>query len=140
MSDLRERDVGSLGDFRTVIWERHGLTLDDDDPVMVYRTIHELALSDLEALLSRHNDALTAVMTRAIEPAANGLKASIEAFQAETLDNSLREKIAQISEQSRIAEATLADMKRIRRQVFFISLGNAGVLLAALLIFATLLQ
>lgn len=53
----------SVAVLQELILKKHGLKVSQDDPLMAAFTLHEAFLSDYEALLERHNKAITALMS-----------------------------------------------------------------------------
>lgn len=68
---------------RRLISERHGTGLDADDPLLMMVTLHEGFVGDYEAMLIRHNQAITTVIGSAI----SGLT---EKALADHLENQVR--------------------------------------------------
>jgi hypothetical protein len=57
----------SIDAARKMIAERHGTGIDEDDPLLMMVTLHEGFIVDYQAMLERHNGALTKVIGEAIK-------------------------------------------------------------------------
>ena len=140
MSGTAPQTHMSLADLRTRIWEVHGLTMDENDPVLVLHTVHAAFLEDYQAMLDRHHEAVRASVGEIVGELSANLSETVEAFQSETLTESLREKIAQISEQTRIANAAQAGMRRIAWAVGVLAFVSCGAAALSLFFFLQLLK
>ncbi len=58
--------IFSIEAARKLIMERHSSGLDADDPLLMMVTLHEGFMGDYEAMLTRHNQAITTVIGSAI--------------------------------------------------------------------------
>lgn len=52
----------SVAVLQELILKKHGLKVGEDDPLMAAFTLHEAFVADYEAMLERHNRAITALM------------------------------------------------------------------------------
>ena len=140
MSGTAPQTHMSLADLRTRIWEVHGVTVGEDDPVMVLHTIHAAFLDDYQAMLDRHHEAMRASVGEIVGELSATLSETVETFQSETLTESLRDKIAQISEQARIADQAKAGMRRIAWAVGALSLVACGAAALSLFFFLQMVK
>ena len=58
--------VGSLDELRAYLHAKTGISVGENDPVMLEYAMHQLFIIDLQSLLKRHNTALASVMETAI--------------------------------------------------------------------------
>lgn len=58
--------VTSLDELRAYLHSETGISVGDNDPILMEFVMHQLFLSDLQVVLRRHNKALTEVMETAV--------------------------------------------------------------------------
>ena len=58
--------ITTIDELRTYLHAQHGVTVGENDPVMLVFSMHRVFLNDYEHMLDRHNTALTSVLETAI--------------------------------------------------------------------------
>lgn len=129
----------SLPEARALLSERHGVAIDEDDPALMLVTLHEGFLADYERLLERHGNALAEVMTDVGEVTTDAVRDALEVLRAEALEGTLRNTMARISEEARLIEGFLSELrvstKKLNRSLIILSIISwiaALVVLAAI--------
>lgn len=72
----------SLEEAKQLLISTHGVPVDAGDPVMMLVTLHMAIFEDYEAMLARHNEAVTLVMSSAVNNMTERLHKEREAFAA----------------------------------------------------------
>lgn len=114
--------ITTLSDLKAHLHSEHGVTVDEDDPVMLVHTINQLHITATEQTLKRHNTALTEALTVAVK-----------GLTADAITQNLQEQV-------RLADRTHQEFERQYRRAKLLSVINLICFSACLLVFAYLIS
>lgn len=99
--------VMSLDDARALLMHAHGVAVGRDDPVLMLLTLHQGFLRDYEALLSRHDQAISALLGATGKACADAVESVLSSLKDKTVKASLDQAFALVERQA-------AAMERLR--------------------------
>jgi len=114
--------ITSLDELRAYLHEQTGVSVAQDDPVMIQHSMHGLFLADYDRLLDRHNKAITVVISAAVED-----------LTKEAISENLKEQV-------RLADRTHQEFERQYKRAKFLSIINLMVFATCLLVFVYLIS
>lgn len=103
----------TLDEVRALIHDQLGVSIGRDDPLLASYVLHGAFLRDYEAMLGRHDAALTALFERSVADWTEGVSAKVAALTDELLSEGLKERIALLAEYSRLTHDAYHRMRRL---------------------------
>ena len=147
MAGTSEDEVGglpaipglTLEEVRALISERIGLSVGRDDPVLAVYVLHEAFIREYEAMLARHNTALTALFEQSVSTWTDDVSLQISTFADQLLSQGLQDRMAQLGEHARVAAEMVVQTRRLVRWVSVLTaLTGVGAAIAVLVLFLIL--
>jgi len=113
--------IASLGELRAYLHSQTGVSVDEDDPIVLLHIINEIHLSEVERVLKRHNVALT-----------EALSIAVKGLTSDAISQNLQEQV-------RLADRTYQEYEKQFRRARLLSVVNLICFAACLLVFAYLI-
>ena len=88
----------TLADAKELLLRKHKAHVDDDDALLMEVTLHEAFLGDYERMLEHHRKAVRTVMEESAKSTVETIRKAAEGLRSETLESSVRDKMAQVGE------------------------------------------
>lgn len=92
------RQLTSLEDARLLLMKKNGLPVPESDPLMMLVSLMIAFADDYDAMLVRHNKAITATMKGVIGNAREGLEKEIQEFGNQVRSTTMQNVVLLISE------------------------------------------
>lgn len=90
----------SLDDARAMLVREHGVAVKNDDPVLMLVSLHQGFLSDYEAMLRRHDQAIRGFLGATGEACAQAVEAVLASLKDKTVKASLDQAFALVERQA----------------------------------------
>lgn len=113
--------VTSLDELRAYLHSEHGVSVGQDDPILLQFTMNRLFLAEYDQLLDRHNTAITSVIGKAVK-----------GLTEEAISENLKEQV-------RLADRTQQEFERQYKRAKLLSVVNLICFATCLLVFAFLI-
>lgn len=97
-STQETRQLTSLEDARLLLMKKNGLPVPESDPLMMLVSLMIAFADDYDAMLARHNKAITATMKGIIGNAREGLEKEIQEFGNQVRSTTMQNVVLLISE------------------------------------------
>ncbi|HAI31594.1 MULTISPECIES: hypothetical protein [Thalassospira] len=119
--------IETIDELRTFLWKQHGVTVGEDDPILLVFTMHRVALAQQERHYDRQRKHFIEAINQSISHFTCDVKGAIETFKNEAIGDVVRERIEAMNEASRQADRASAN---IRKYMFYLGILTAVNLLA----------
>ncbi len=133
-------DVMSLDDARAVLVREHGVAIGDDDPILMAVTLHQGFVQDLDRLLARHSEGVSALLAATGNSYADTVEKVLESLKDKTVKASLEQSFALIAEQTKAMETLRRRMRRHGLYHTLLSFVTLGTLVLALAILSHIIR
>ena len=111
-------DIRTFDQLKDIIEERHNLKLGKRTPQGVFCTLQGILIEDLQALLRGHRRKLDEILEETGRLTAHQVKECLQVLKDETLDSSLRQTLARVSEEAERASTVRTALTRLRNTTF----------------------
>jgi len=147
MVGASEDDVGglpaipglTLEEVRALISERIDLNVGRNDPVLAVYVLHEAFIREYEAMLRRHDAALTTLFEQSVTTWTDDVSKKVALISDQLLSQGLQDRMAQLGEHSRVASEMVVRTRRLVRWVSVLTaLTGVGAAIAVLVLFLIL--
>ncbi len=133
-------DVMSLDDARAVLVREHGVAIGNDDPILMAVTLHQGFVRDLDRLLARHGEGISALLSVTGNSYADTVEKVLESLKDKTVKASLEQSFALIAEQTKAMETLRRRMRRHGLYHTLLSFVTLGTLVLALAILSHIIR
>ena len=106
---------------RAVVSERHGIQIEESDPVAVTFTILEVFLSELDKTLEEFRTKIEKLVSRTGEATAGAVNEVLEALKTETLDQTIQNTLSRLTAESKDSQEIIQRMAKLRNVVLFLA-------------------
>lgn len=111
------RQLTSLEDARLLLMKKNGLPVPESDPLMMLVSLMIAFADDYDAMLARHNKAITATMKGVIGNAREGLEKEIQEFGNQVRSTTMQNVVLLISEHKKQMIEHQQAMRQLTHQI-----------------------
>ncbi|WP_404424266.1 hypothetical protein [Thalassospira australica] len=119
--------IETIDELRTFLWKQHGVTVGEDDPILLVFTMLRVGLDQQE----RHNERERRALSEAVQAAADtftrDVDVSIKTFKNEAIGDVVRERVEAMNEAARQADRATG---KFRKNLLYLSIITAVNLIA----------
>lgn len=113
--------IASLDELRAYLHSQTGVSVGEDDPLLLQHTINQIHLSEIDRILKRHNAALT-----------EALGVAVKGLTADAISQNLQEQV-------RLADRTHQEFERQYKRARLLSVVNIICFATCVLVFSYLI-
>lgn len=132
--------VKDLDTLRTLLWQKHGVSVGKDDPVMIVRTLHVLALDEHKRLIEQHGKTLTGQVDEAVKRCVVGMGQALETFKGEALSDVVKERVKAMNDSAELADQASKLFRRNLKTMWILTGINILALVFSLGVLAALVR
>lgn len=126
------RQLTSLEDARLLLMKKNGLPVPESDPLMMLVSLMIAFADDYDAMLARHNKAITATMKGIIGNAREGLEKEIQEFGNQVRSTTMQNVVLLISEHKK----QMIEHQQAMRQSTILVTAASGLFVIAIIVIA----
>ena len=112
-----ERKISSIEDARLLIMKMNGLPVPESDPLMMLVSLMIAFADDYDAMLARHNKAITATMKGVISNAREGFEKEIQEFGNQVRSTTMQNVVLLISEHNKQMSEHLQATRQLTHKI-----------------------
>lgn len=119
--------IETTDELRTYLWNQHGVTVGEDDPILLVFTMHRVALAQQEDHYERQRTEFLGTIKQSVGYFTSDVKAAIDAFKNEAIGDVVRERVEAMNEAARQADRATG---KFNKNLLYLSIITAVNLLA----------
>lgn len=119
--------IETIDELRTFLWKQHGVTVGEDDPILLVFTMLRVGLDQQERYNERERRALAEAVQAAADTFTRDVDISIKTFKNEAIGDVVRERVEAMNEAARQADRATS---KFRKNLLYLSIITAVNLIA----------
>lgn len=104
--------IETIDELRTFLWKQHGVTVGEDDPILLVFTMLRVGLDQQERHNERERRALAEAVKAAADTFTRDVDVSIKTFKNEAIGDVVRERVEAMNEAARQADRATGKFKK----------------------------
>ena len=104
--------IETTEELRTFLWKQHGVTVGEDDPILMVFTMLRVALDRQERHYERQRTEFVGTIKQSVSYFTCDVKAAIDAFKNEAIGDVVRERVEAMNEAARQADRATGKFKK----------------------------